>query len=124
MACNNLLAYPDFNDKFKIHTNARYLQLLSVIIQEGKLISFYSIKLTDAQKRHTVTEKELLTIAETLKEFRYILLRKKLRIYTDNKKLTCKYLNTERVLIWILILEEYGLDIEYIQDDKNIVADA
>ena len=67
MACNNLLAYPDFNDKFKIHTNARYLQLLSVIIQEGKLISFYSIKLADAQKRHTVTEKELLTIAETLK---------------------------------------------------------
>ena len=27
------------------------------------------------------------------------------------------------MLIWRLILEEYGPDIEYIQDDKNILAD-
>ena len=32
--------------------------------------------------------------------------------------------NTNRVLLWILTLEEYGLDIEYIKGEKNIVADA
>ena len=31
--------------------------------------------------------------------------------------------NTKRVLIWRLILEEYGPDIEYIKGEKNIVAD-
>ena len=31
--------------------------------------------------------------------------------------------NTDRVLIWRLTLEEYGLDIVYIKVEKNIVAD-
>ena len=31
---------------------------------------------------------------------------------------------TDRLLIWRLILEEYGPKIEYIQGNKNIVADA
>ena len=31
--------------------------------------------------------------------------------------------NTDIALIWILILEEYGPDIEYIKGENNIVAD-
>ena len=46
-----------------------------------------------------------------------------LRIFTDNKNLTCQKLNTNRVLRWRLIIEEYGPDIEYIKGEKNIVAD-
>ena len=38
--------------------------------------------------------------------------------------MTCKKFNTDRVLRWILILEEYIPDIEYIKGDKNIAADA
>ena len=55
--------------------------------------------------------------------FRTLLLAQKLRIYTDNKNLTCKILNTDRVSIWRLILKEYGLDIEYIKVEKNMFAD-
>ena len=33
-----------------------------------------------------------------------------------------KIFNTYRVLIWILILEEYGTDIEHTKGDKIIVA--
>ena len=47
-----------------------------------------------------------------------------MRIYTDHKNITCNFFNTDRVLRWRPILEEYGPDIEYIQGDKNIVADA
>ena len=67
MACNTLLTYPDFNEEFKIRTNARKFQLGAVIIQNGKPIDFYSLKLTDSQKRYTVTEKGPLSITETLK---------------------------------------------------------
>ena len=42
----------------------------------------------------------------------------------DHKNLTCNFFNTNRVLRWRLVLEDYGPDIEYIQGDKNIVADA
>ena len=35
----------------------------------------------------------------------------------------CKFFNTGRVLKWIPIREYYVPDIEYIQGEKNIVAD-
>ena len=45
-------------------------------------------------------------------------------IYKDHKNLTCYNFNTDIVLIWRIILEEYGPDIKYIKGDKNMVADA
>ena len=64
-----LLAYPDFNDVFDIHTDASHTQLGAVISQKGRPIAFYSRKLNPAQTRYTTTERELLAIVETLKEF-------------------------------------------------------
>ena len=61
--------YPDFNETFKIHTDASAFQLGAVIIQKGKPIAFYGRKLTNDQQRYAVTETELLSILETLKEF-------------------------------------------------------
>ena len=58
-----------------------------------------------------------------MKRFRTILLGQTLWIYTDHKNPTCNFFNTDRVLRWILIIEEYGPDIEYIKGEKNIVAD-
>jgi RNase H-like domain found in reverse transcriptase len=37
-----LLAYPDFNDEFVIHTDVSHTQLGAVISQKGKPIAFYS----------------------------------------------------------------------------------
>ena len=48
MSLNTLLDYTDFNEEFKIHTNASDLQLGEVISQKGKPITFYSKKLNDA----------------------------------------------------------------------------
>ena len=53
-------------------------------------------------------EEELLTTVETLKEFRTILLGLKLKLYTQHKNITCKTFNTDRVLPWRLIMEEYS----------------
>ena len=40
-----LLAYPNFNDVFEIHMDASLYQLGAYILQNGKLIAFYSRKL-------------------------------------------------------------------------------
>ena len=45
-------------------------------------------------------------------------------MYADHKNLTYKIFNTERVMIWRLILEEYNPELIYIQGSKNIAADA
>ena len=44
VAHDNLLAYPDFNKHFDIHTDASDYQLGELIIQNGKPIAFYSRK--------------------------------------------------------------------------------
>ena len=103
-----LLAYPDFDEEFHIHTDASHTQLGAVISQNKKPIAFYSRKLSDSQTRYTTTERELLAIVETLKEFRNILLGQHIRVFTDHLNLTYKHFNTERVMRWRLILEEYG----------------
>ena len=118
-----LLSYPNFNKPFTIHTDASKFQLGAVISQNDNPIAFYSRKLTPAQTRYTTTERELLAIVETLKEFRNILLGQQIKIYTDHQNLTYKQFNTERVMRWRLILEEYSPELIYIQDKKNIVAD-
>jgi len=64
-----LLSYPDFNKPFHIYTDASHYQLGAVISQENCPIVFYSRKLQPAQIRYTTTERELLSIVETLKEF-------------------------------------------------------
>ena len=108
ISTSTLLAYPNFNEPFEIHTDASHTQLGSVISQHGKPIAFYSRKLNPAQTRYTTTERELLAIVETLKEFRNILLGQRLKVYTDHKNLTYKEFNTERVMRWRLLIEEFG----------------
>ena len=119
-----LLTYPDFDNIFDVHTDASEKQLGAVLSQNGKPIAFYSRKLNPAQTRYTTTERELLAIVETLKEFRNILLGQRLRVHTDHKNLTFKHFNTDRVMRWRLVLEEFGPELVYVRGEKNVVADA
>ena len=81
-------------------------QLLGAVISQNKQpIAFYSRKLNPAQVNYTTTERELLSVVETLKEFRNILLGQQIKVCTDHKNLTYKTFNTERVMRWGLILE-------------------
>ena len=57
VACNTLLIYPDFNERFDIHMDASDLLLGAVIIQNSKPIAFCSRKITPAHWRYTLTEK-------------------------------------------------------------------
>jgi hypothetical protein len=121
---DTLLTYPNFEIPFEIYTDASKTQLGAVICQNDKPIAFYSRKLNSAQTRYTTTERELLAIVETLKEFRNILLGQKIIVFTDHKNLTYKIFNTDRVMRWRLILEEFGPDLNYIKGEKNVVADS
>ena len=79
--------------------------------------------MTSAQQNYTATEKELLSIVATLKEFRNILLWHQIMVYTDHKNLTYKGFNTECVMCWRLILEEFGPELKYIKGENDVVAD-
>ena len=123
VGCETLLSYPDFNLPFEIHTDASHTQLVVVISQNNKPLAFFSRKLQLAQRRYTTTESEL-SIIETLKEFKNILLGQQIVVYTNHKNLTYKNFKMECVMRWRLLIEEFGPTIKYIKGPKNIVANA
>ena len=121
-----VLAYPDFTKVFEIYTDASAYQLGAVITQDNRPLAFFSRKLTDTQRKYSVTEIELLAIVETLKEFKGMLWGQDIKVFTDHKSLTrdALGLTSDRVYHWRLILEEYGPEIVYIKGIHNTVADA
>jgi len=80
-----LLAYPDYSLPFDIYTDALSRQLGVVIIQRSRPIHFFSRKLSETQPKYSVTELELLSIVETLKEFKGMLWGQTIKVLTDHK---------------------------------------
>ncbi len=78
------------------------------------------------QQKFSVTELELLSIVETLKEFKGMMWAQCMKIFTDHKTLMQNALGMipDRIYHWRLLLEEFGPEIEYIKDIDNTVANA
>ena len=121
-----LLAYPDPTKPYDIESDASDYQLGSVIKQNNHPVAYFSRKLNSTQKNYTTIEKELLSIVETFKEFRSILLGSLIRVHTDHKNLThdMTTFNTQRVLRWRLQLEEFKPIFLFKTGISNVLADA
>ena len=64
-----------------------------------------------AQTKYTVTELELLSIVEFLKEFKGMLLGQRITVWTDHQNLICDSLgrDCDRVMRWNLLLQDSTL---------------
>ena len=61
-----VLRLVDVTKPFEIETDASDLALGGVLIQEGHPIAYESRKLNDAERRYTVSEKEMLAVVHCL----------------------------------------------------------
>ena len=89
-------------------------------------IYYASRTLNDPQQNYTTTEKELLAVVFAFEKFRSYLLLSKVIVYTDHAAL--KYLMEKkdakpRLIRWILLLQEFDVQIRDKNGVENVVAD-
>ena len=96
------------------------------ITQDKKVIAYWSKKLTKAQVNYITQGKEMLTAISLIKEFSQLLKGEVMTVLTDHKNNT--WLTTEaesdRIQHQRLYLDEMGVQLDYIEGDKIIAADA
>ena len=121
---------PNWSLPFEIMCDASNFAVGAVLGQkEGRasyVIYYASRTLDGAQCNYSTTEKELLAIVFALEKFRSYLLGTKVIIYSDHAAL--KYLLNKkeakpRLIRWILLLQEFNLEIKDKRGAENMVAD-
>ncbi|CAI9777221.1 unnamed protein product [Fraxinus pennsylvanica] len=106
-----------FMDDFSIRGSIR---------KQCNVIYYASKTLTDTQLNYATTENELLMMVYAFDKFRSYLMGSKVIVYADHTAL--KYLLTNkdaksRLICWVLLVQEFDLEIRDTKGSKNVVAD-
>lgn len=127
-----ILAFPNFDAPFYLSTDASQVGIGAVLSQKDEHqrehpVYFTSRSLTDAERRYSTIERELLAIIYSTEKFKYYLSGRKFTILTDHNPLV--YLNSikissDRLTRWRLKLAEFDFNIVYKKGKANANADA
>ncbi|KAL1299995.1 hypothetical protein AAHE18_18G148100 [Arachis hypogaea] len=125
-----VISAPDWTLPFELMCDASDHAIGAVLGQRHDkllhVIYYASRVLNDAQKNYTTTEKELLAVVYAIDKFRSYLVGSKVIVYTDHVAL--KYLLTKqdskpRLIRWVLLQQEFDIEIRDRKGTENQVAD-
>ncbi|CAN6567577.1 unnamed protein product [Malus baccata var. baccata] len=125
-----IITPPEWSIPFELMCDASDYALGAVLGQrknkQPHVIYYASRNLNDAQLNYSTTEKELLAVVFALDKFRSNLIGTKVIVFTDHAAL--KYLFTKkeakpRLIRWMLLLQEFDIEIRDKKGCENVVAD-
>jgi hypothetical protein len=120
LCSGQVLAYPDFNAKFILTTDASKVAVAAVLsqVQNGleKPICYASRQMNQAEQKYSSSEAEMLAVTWATNNFRCYLNGKKFLVRSDHAAL--RYLqifadNNSRFLRWSLRLSEFDFKVEH-----------
>ncbi|CAM8969506.1 unnamed protein product [Rhodiola kirilowii] len=125
-----IIRAPNWTHPFEIMCDASDYAVGAVLgqkVDKKPVVIYYASRTLDvAQKNYSTTEKELLVVVFALEKFRSYLLCTKVVVYSDHAAI--RYLMTKkeakpRLIRWILLLQEFDVEIRDKKGIENTMAD-
>ena len=125
-----VLKLVDFTNPFTLRTDASESALGAVLLQEheGKEwpVAYASRKLSPAERKYAVVEREGLAVVWATKKFYQYLYGREFVLETDHQPLrylqSAKLLNG-RLMRWAIHLQQFKISIRYVKGSENVGAD-
>jgi hypothetical protein len=136
-----ILTFPEENKEFHLFVDASNDALGIALMQvkgekipgrpiDYSHIAFYSRQFSQSEKKWPIVQKELVSIVEGLRWSKYYTYGRKVIVHTDHRPLIHlirKKTTHPNLARWLIELQQFGddsLQIEYIEGERNTVADA
>ncbi|KAL4319491.1 hypothetical protein GQ457_18G008410 [Hibiscus cannabinus] len=122
-----ILRLSDFTKEFVVETDASGVGIGTVLQQEGRLLAYFSQKLSPRMQGASTYNREMYAIIQAVGKWQQYLLGRRFSIITDQRslrELTQRTIQTPKQQRWLSKLIGFDFDIKYRPGRQNDVADA